>query len=590
MVKQDISHWSISSGRSGMLLFAQAFEELVVPHSHDSYKASALNFHYIGHEILNVIELVEDDILDKGNLIPLWAEMKKLFQKDTIARRILGNEFDALFYRKNNKGEFDKKTIKIESSKDVDSHLPILKRGIKYIIGELGRNNQYYKSLIQEIKTSIQNSNDDPLKLEPVFDLTRTLATELINQGYSQPYIYDCVKKVFFNSSNSVENIEHIDTFFENFSSEERQYCVYLPLNSFKQKKALEDYGAFEMAENVYEMFDVSIPFILKFSCKACDPYAAREQAVVLANFCLSVNQFLKHNKYDYNPKYADVVDVESKASTFIRKPEPALVQGYTNCDELAVNDLLNTCLGLRGGAFQVLQLHSTALISNDSHNQLINLWTALEVAVPVVRKDGLSRINQVSNVLTAMLGWTYFSSLISQLLLDLKTASETFIEKIEQVKYEGSLEEKMLAVFFLPQFVALYNELFQNVVEEAPLLAYRIHRYKTNWASGNEIKKTYLAHNERLSQQIMRIYRTRNMLVHDDSEMPYTESVLQNLHYYVDTFVRILSTYYKRGYRSVQTIVDAVQLQEYQYLQSLCDDRPLDEKGIKKYLLRKEC
>ncbi len=590
MIKQDLSHWTISTGKSGLLLFAQAFEELIAPHSHDSYKVSALNFHYICHEVLNAIELIEDDVLDKGNFIPLWTEMQTLFQRDPIAQRILGKEFDALFYKKNNKGEFDKQSIKIDKSKDVESYLPTLKKGTQFIVKELGRNNQYYKSLLQEIKISIQNSSDDPLKLEPIFGLTRILASELINRGFSQAYIYDCIKQVFFKNSNTVDTIDHIDKFFESFSSLKHKYCVYLPLNSIKQKKAFEEYGIFKMAENVYEMFDPSIPYILKYSCEACDPYAARERTLMLANFCLSVNQFLKHNKYDYHPKYAEVVDTDSGITTFIRKPESALAQGYTDCGALEVNDLLDTCLGLSEGALQVLQLHSMALISNDSHNQLINLWTAIEVAIPVVRKDGLSRINQISNVLTAALGRNYFSSLITQLTLDIEAVNKNVSDKIQQIEYEGSFEEKLLAVLFLPQFVTLYDEIFHTLVEEAPLLAYKLHRYKVNWSSAKNIKNSYLSHNERLSQQIMRIYRTRNMLVHDGSAMPYTDYVLQNLHYYVDTFIRFLNSYYKQGYRSIQTLVDAVQFQEYQYLQSLCSDGPLDGNGIKTYILRKEC
>ena len=590
MVKQDISHWSISLGKSGLLLFAQALEELIAPHSHDSYKVSALNFHYICHEAFTVLELIEDGVLDKGSFIPLWIEMQTLFCRDAIAQRILGTDFGALFYKKNNKGEFDKQPIKIDKSKDVENYLPAIKKGTQYIIEELGRNNQYYKNLLQEIKISVQNSSDDPCKLEPVFDLTRILASELINRGFSQAYIYDCVKQVFFKSSNNVDSAEQLDKFFACFSSLRHKYCVYLPLNSIKQRKAFEEYGAFEMAENVYEMFDSSIPYILKYSCEAYDPYDARERALALAKFCLSVNQFLKHNKYDYNPKYAEVVDTESRVRTFIRKPETALAQGYTDCGSLAVKDLLDTCLGLREGAFQVLQLHSMALISNDSHNQLINLWTAIEVAIPVVRKDGLSRINQISNVLTAALGRNYFSSLVAQLALDIKAANENVADKIQQIEYEGLFEEKLLAILFLPQFAPLYDEIFHAIVEDAPLLSYRLHRYKVNWSSAKNIKKAYIAHNERLVQQIMRIYRTRNMLVHDGSAMPYTDYVLQNLHYYVDTFIRFLSTYYKHGYRSIQTLVDAAQLQEYRYLQSLCDDRLLDGDGIKTYILRIEC
>ena len=89
-------------------------------------------------------------------------------------------------------------------------------------------------------------------------------------------------------------------------------------------------------------------------------------------------------------------------------------------------------------------------MTSKNSDNQLINLWTAIEVAVPVVRKDGLSRINQICNTLTAALGENYFSTLIHQLLLDLKTANVSLLETINEIDFNGSLEAKLLAIIVL--------------------------------------------------------------------------------------------------------------------------------------------
>ena len=109
MIRYDVSHWTITDGKTGLLLFAQSLEELLAIHSHDSHKVPALNFHYLGYEILSVIDLIEDDVLDRGNLIPLLAEMRTLFQQDQIAHKYFGNDFDAIFYKKNAKGEYEKK-------------------------------------------------------------------------------------------------------------------------------------------------------------------------------------------------------------------------------------------------------------------------------------------------------------------------------------------------------------------------------------------------------------------------------------------------------------------------------------------------
>ena len=143
MTRFDISHWTITKEKSGLLLFAQSLEELLAPYSHDSHRVPALNFHYVCYEILSVLDLVEKGTLDKGNLIPLVAEMRKLFFQDPVAQKLLGQNFDAIFSSKNSKGEYENKPIKIESSKDIDIYLPTLEKGIKFIIAELGRNNQY---------------------------------------------------------------------------------------------------------------------------------------------------------------------------------------------------------------------------------------------------------------------------------------------------------------------------------------------------------------------------------------------------------------------------------------------------------------
>lgn len=490
MTYHDISHWTISSGKYGMLLFAQSLEELLAPHSYDSHRVPALNFHYICYEILHVIRLIEDDALDKGNLIPLISEMQTLFLRDSIAQKILGNNFEAIFAKKNSKGEYERKPFKVESGKDVDSILSILKKGTQYVVAELGRNDQYYFQLTLEAKSLITASSDDLLRLEPIVDLTKTIASELINMGFSQSYIYDCIKQTFFDAGQPVDRVEVIDDFFKHFSSTHNKYSVYLPLNSVKQKRALEDYGPLKIAENVYEMFNSSIPYILKYNCEASDPYAARERALELINFCLSVNQFIRHNKYDYNPKYTEVVDNQTHTISFIKKPESPIVHENSNCEELKVNDLLDTCLELNAGVFQVLQLHSAALISKNTDNQLINLWTAVEVAVPVVRKDNLSRINQISNTLTAALGGEYFYNLIHQLLSDIKIQNIILFGKIEQIDYNGSQDSKLLAILTLEKYADLYDEISQTLVQSAPLLACRMHRYKNSWSNTESIKK----------------------------------------------------------------------------------------------------
>jgi hypothetical protein len=44
--------------------------------------------------------------------------------------------------------------------------------------------------------------------------------------------------------------------------------------------------------------------------------------------------------------------------------------------------------------------------------------------------------------------------------------------------------------------------------------------------------------HAERVKWQIMRIYRNRNLIIHNGSSMPYLSLLIENLHSYVDVFL----------------------------------------------------
>ena len=216
MIYHETSNWSINNGKHGLLLFAQSLEEMISSHSFDSYKVPALNFHYICYEILKVIDLIEEDALDKGNLFPLIEEIKSLFNSDIIAQSILGNDFDSIFSYKNSKGEYERKPIKADSSKDLEAIIPLLKKGCTYVVEEFDRNDRYCKSLILEIKERMKNSNNSLDELKNIYNLTRTIASELINKGFSQDDIYECIETTFFNGAN-INSIDIIDTFFDNF-------------------------------------------------------------------------------------------------------------------------------------------------------------------------------------------------------------------------------------------------------------------------------------------------------------------------------------------------------------------------------------
>ena len=69
-------------------------------YGHDSLKVPALNFRFLCIEIQKTIKKINADIVDKGNMRPLLAELKDAFKKDPIAQRCLGTILNAFSFQR----------------------------------------------------------------------------------------------------------------------------------------------------------------------------------------------------------------------------------------------------------------------------------------------------------------------------------------------------------------------------------------------------------------------------------------------------------------------------------------------------------
>ena len=96
----SFENWKIQTNTTQFLFFVQSMEEMLFHYGHDSYKVPALNFHFLCMEILSSIQKIEKDIIDKGNMRPLFDELESMFSSDYIATKLYGRDFYSLFYHK----------------------------------------------------------------------------------------------------------------------------------------------------------------------------------------------------------------------------------------------------------------------------------------------------------------------------------------------------------------------------------------------------------------------------------------------------------------------------------------------------------
>ena len=76
---------------------------------------------------------------------------------------------------------------------------------------------------------------------------------------------------------------------------------------------------------------------------------------------------------------------------------------------------------------------------------------------------------------------------------------------------------------------------------------------------NGKSIEKLLIAHREKILQQIDRIYRNRNFLIHAGQEFWYAEEIVECLHNYLDFVINYIVVKMEAG-ESIMDIYDIIE------------------------------
>jgi hypothetical protein len=227
---------------------------------------------------------------------------------------------------------------------------------------------------------------------------------------------------------------------------------------------------------------------------------------------------------------------------------------------------------------FRAVILHNSALDSKEPTNQLLDLWTAVETLIGFKAGEE-DKINVVCEILTSVLNRVYLYSHIKQLYKDIIAVLGEDVEKmINNIKGEEQAIWKLAKILSVKEYQDSYTLLYGRL-EEYPLLQYRMEYFsKKVFIDSKSVYQELIRHKRKLKWQIMRIYRNRNMIVHNGEYMPYINVILGNLHYYVDAMFDLLIEYYHMGIQQNQYVFYDIQKEEMQYWNTL----GLDDMGKK--------
>lgn len=540
MKKEDYSHIEISPYRKNFILFIEALEEVLFYYSFESYKLPALNSHFLCLDMLQTKRNIDTKSISEGNFIPLSEEFEDTLERDIVLKTYIP-EIDVLLKRRNKLGaivDYRNSELKTKISKYTEA--------AAYIC-EVSRSNNIYLTTIYDLLIdNIFAETSEYNNWNAIYLLTRTLATELVNGGYSAEYITEELKNVFLDREKVVQCEKQIlIDFFNRFTFERKSYQVVFGINAetarilkyFKEINVKTPSNDIKKKLNLKHRGDCIVEVIVE----NVDKHQAANEAYGYINTIIGLHRISQHHKPIYIKPIAQVNEIDEKfvvISTKIIKMRNNILLRANNENQIQSyffdEQLLNK-IDPPETFFRAVSLHNNALDSKEPTNQLLDLWTAVETLIGF-RSGDEDKINVVCDILTSILNRTYLYSHITQLHKDIMAVcGKNGEDTLSSIAGEEQSVWKLAKILSVKDFQKDYDKLY-HLCEEYPLLQYRMEYFsKKVFVNSESVYKELVRHKSKLRWHIMRIYRNRNMIVHSGEYMPYLNVILGNLHYYID-------------------------------------------------------
>lgn len=598
MRRGDISHWKDIESCENLLFFAQLVNELLFDYSIPSNRISTLNSHYLCLDALSAINGIECHGVPEGTLKPIMEEFFSEVQKDPAFLGFSGNTHPKSYFVKIQDG---KQRI-VNDIKELN--YSDLSRTAKSVAKVFFESNEYYTNIQEKIVDIIKQN--DLTRQQELFRLTKSILTELMNAGYSLKYLYMVMNRVFWDNRYEVETTDKINDFFSAFDFEKHNYTVVFKAKKTKVLKFARFLDDLELLEKIESMSldAVGKDFLMKKSdqCfiqikrEGLDPFDAAERARTLLEDNTAVYRLYDHEyRYKVWTTTCGVFDDKGKFFTdntiikavqHTRMPSERYIKESMNVAGRAMSNVVNSgdiqdFLSL----LSAIRFHSHSLDSFSEENQLLDLWAIFETILDISNKHTSDRIQQICIYLVPLLKRKYLFSLFDQLSSDIKNYSIDLYGRI----VNDSVERKTI-VHKVCEFVLLAeNEEARrkelDLIDDFPLLKERIMYYREKMASPNSVHQFVEKHAERVKWQVMRIYRNRNLIIHNGDSMPYLRLLIENLHSYVDDFLTHTIHSFAKG-NNIDSMCQEVFISECRWNENFSKSKtPITKEDIKMML-----
>ncbi len=330
---------------------------------------------------------------------------------------------------------------------------------------------------------------------------------------------------------------------------------------------------------------------------KAIDPYKAAENTKIFLEENTAVYRLYDH-EYKYKIWAAPCGSFDENGIFFLnandkngvghtKKPAEKRIIESMNLVNKAFNEMVhkNGYLDFMS-LLSAVRFHSLSLDSYSDENQLLDLWAIFETILDISNKHTSDRIQQIIIILVPLLKRNYLFSLFEQLAEDIKNYDVDFFNRIiGDVTDKKQIVQKVCEYTLLPEYKTHRTQELMKM-KTFPLLKERIQYYEEKLASPILVHQFVEKHAERVKWQIMRIYRNRNLIIHNGDSMPYLRLLIENLHSYVDDFLAYIIHSLAKG-NSIDSMCQKVFIEECQWNEGFSKSKkPITADQIRKMLI----
>ena len=506
----------------GILYFAQRIDEMLNHSTYHIYKTPVLNTFLLAEEYLITSNLVLKNIIDKSHLKIVFEEFLESFSNDIIIKEYIS--------------DYDRTAIinKLKSSSEIDKT-----KVMHYVLHRLSEYDYWCKEYLLKIVPQEKEKKKIELAL-------RCYIPGLIDRGYSSDYIFYHNKTVF-NQLHKTDS-ELLNEFLNRFDFKKRKYSVYVALN--------------KDVENVKEILSQKLNVNFDFDYEEAKEFKYSEKNYVLAKIEINAldkshaaniayeglytfykfYRFIKDDRKRWilnkcmvkyaNDNYA-FFDLKVQRYSF---PENEYGEKSSKMSEYMITALLKKAKCSFDQIDKAISLHNIAIESTDLSNGFLNMWSILEVLF--VSDKNCTKIKEIEHKIVPILQKEYVIMIFKELNNNLKDnlSIEQYNEIINSIEGE-SIKYKIAALISLEKYNDLRKKLYLYLTNY-PMLRSRI-------AQMNNIcqkKQTFFSELERFTRRvtwhIIRLYRTRNSIIHAGEISNRIKPLGEHLHSYIDVCI----------------------------------------------------